>query len=158
MTISVDLVALREVQERDLEVFNEYQLDSEAARMADFPSRDREAFMALWGRILANETIVKRTILYDDAVAGNVVSFLEDDGRREIGYWLGRAFWGKGIATRAVAMLLEIVTDRPLYAEVAIHNQPSRRVLEKNGFNVINQTEEATFLALEVTGSNTNGL
>ena len=148
MTVGVGSVDLREVGEGDLEIFHEYQLDSEAARMADFPARDRDAFMALWHRILANETIFKRTILFDGAVAGNMVSFLEDDGRREIGYWLGRAFWGKGIATRAVALLLEIVTDRPLYAEVVSHNLASRRVLEKNGFHVTNQTDEAVFLAL----------
>ena len=141
-------VVLRDVAESDLELFFAYQLDPEAARMADFPARDRDAFMALWGRILANGEIVKRTILFDDQVAGNIVSFVEDDGRREVGYWLGRDFWGKGIATRALTAFLTIVTERPLYAEVAIHNYTSRRVLQKCGFTLIEHRDEAIILEL----------
>jgi RimJ/RimL family protein N-acetyltransferase len=116
--------------------------------MADFPARDREAFMALWSRILAKTDIVKRTILFDDQVAGNIVSFTEDDGHREVGYWLGRDFWGKGIATRALTAFIEIVTERPLYAEVAGPNHASRRVLEKCGFRIIETRETADILAL----------
>jgi hypothetical protein len=41
-----DDVRLRNVEEPDLEVFFEQQLDPEAARLANFPSRDRERFMA----------------------------------------------------------------------------------------------------------------
>jgi RimJ/RimL family protein N-acetyltransferase len=141
-------ITLRDVSDADLELFFENQLDAEAARMADFPQRDREAYLALWGRILANETIVKRTVLCDGAVAGNVVSFLEDDGRRQIGYWLGRTFWGRGIATRAVALLLDLVSDRPLHAEVVPGNPASRRVLEKNGFTVTEARSDVLILEL----------
>jgi RimJ/RimL family protein N-acetyltransferase len=143
-------VVLRDVHEADLELFFGYQLDPEATAMADFPARDRDAFMALWGRILANETIVKRTVLFEDQVAGNIFSFVEDDGRREVGYWLGRDYWGKGIATRALIAFLAIVTERPLYAEVAIHNHASRRVLQKCGFHITEETSSAYLLELPV--------
>ncbi|HEY6708338.1 MAG TPA: hypothetical protein VJB61_12185, partial [Actinomycetota bacterium] len=43
-----DDVRLRDVEEPDLEVFFEQQLDAEAARLANFPSRDRERFMTHW--------------------------------------------------------------------------------------------------------------
>lgn len=109
--------------------------------MADLPARNRDDFIALWGRILANDGIVKGTVLLDEQVAGNIVSFLENDGRREVGYWLGRDFWGKGIATRALTAFLEIVTERPLYAEVAIPNHASRRVLQKCGFATIEERD-----------------
>src|SRR5207244_9942675 len=36
--------------------FFEHQLDAEATRMAAFPSRDRDAFMAHWARIMSKET------------------------------------------------------------------------------------------------------
>ena len=49
-------VALREVTKEDLPIFFEHQLDAEATRMAAFPSRDREAFMAHWARIMSKET------------------------------------------------------------------------------------------------------
>ncbi|MEX2204057.1 MAG: GNAT family N-acetyltransferase [Actinomycetota bacterium] len=76
-----------------------------------------------------------RTVLADGQVAGNVVSW-EQSGRHEIGYWLGRQFLGKGIATRALDAVLREITTRPLYAYVAAHNLASIRVLEKCGFTI----------------------
>ena len=101
--------------------------------MAAFRSRDREAFVAHWAKLLADPTKIKRTVLCDERVAGNVLSW-EDSGEREIGYWIGREFWGRGVATRAVSLFLREVTARPLIALVAVHNVASVRVLEKCGF------------------------
>lgn len=134
-------VALREVREQDLAVFYEQQLDQEATRMAAFPARGREAFLAHWNRILGDESIFTRTILFDGEVAGNVVSF-QQGGKREVGYWIGKEFWGQGVATRALAAFLEEVKTRPLYAHVAKHNIASRRVLEKCGFTVAGEDKE----------------
>jgi RimJ/RimL family protein N-acetyltransferase len=143
----MSLVTLRDVFDSDIPVFFDHQLDPEAARMAAFPARDRDAFSAHWSRILADETVVARTIVVDGQVAGNVVSFVQDD-RREVGYWLGRDFWGRGIATRSLALFLGQVTERPLYAWVATHNTASRRVLEKCGFAVVDEDIEGLLLAL----------
>ena len=66
-------VTLREVTKEDLPIFFEHQLDAEATRMAAFPSRDRDAFMAHWARIMSKETGILNTILADGTVAGNVV-------------------------------------------------------------------------------------
>jgi RimJ/RimL family protein N-acetyltransferase len=52
----------------------------------------------------------------------------------EIGYWIDKTYWGKGVATRALALFLEEIELRPLYARVAKDNQGSIRVLEKCGF------------------------
>ena len=128
-------VLLREVLEADLPTFFEQQLDPAANRMAAFPAPGREAFTAHWTRILADETITKKTILFDGHVAGNVVSF-ERFGEREVGYWIGKKYWGKGVATRALSEFLGHVTTRPLYARVAKHNVASLRVLEKCGFTI----------------------
>ncbi len=128
-------VRLRDVTARDLPHFFEHQLDPEAARMAAFPIRDREPFMAHWTRILGDDSIIKRTILVDGRVAGNIGCF-EQGGEREVGYWLGREYWGRGVATRALAAFLDQVQARPLTARVASHNTASRRVLEKCGFIV----------------------
>jgi RimJ/RimL family protein N-acetyltransferase len=128
-------VRLRDVTETDLPLFFEHQLDPDATRMAAFPSRDWEAFMAHWTKILGNERVTKRTILYDGQVAGNIGSF-DQLGEREVGYWIGKPYWGKGIATRALAAFLEDEQVRPLYAHVAKHNIASLRVLEKCGFMI----------------------
>jgi RimJ/RimL family protein N-acetyltransferase len=129
-------VRLRVVTEADLPILFEQQLDPKANHMAAFTSRDptdRDAFMAHWARILADESTVNRTILADGQVAGSIVSYL-DEGRREVGYWLGKEFWGRGIATCALAALLEQILERPLYARVATDNAGSLRVLQKCGF------------------------
>jgi RimJ/RimL family protein N-acetyltransferase len=128
-------IQLRDVIETDLIIFFEQQLDSEATRMADFPPRGKIAFTAHWARIMADDTVLIKTILFHGAVAGNIVCF-EQLGEREVGYWLGREYWGQGIATRALKEFLKVVNVRPLYAHVAKHNTASRRVLEKCGFAV----------------------
>lgn len=131
-------VRLRDVVEADLPVFFEHQLDPVANQMAAFPSRDRTTFMAHWAGILSDETVVTQTILVDGQVAGNVVSF-EQFGAREVGYWIGRQYWGQGVATRALAAFLRHVETRPLYAHAAKHNTASIRVLQKCGFAIVGE-------------------
>ena len=128
-------VQLRDVLESDLPIFFEQQLEPEAAQMAAFPARNREAFMTHWNRIMADESVLIKTILFDGNVAGNIVSFIQL-GEREVGYWLGKDYWGKGIATQALEQFLRLIETRPLYAHVAKHNIGSRRVLEKCGFTI----------------------
>ena len=114
-------VSLREVRATDLPIFLEHQLDPLAYRMAAFSPRD--------------ETVAKKTILFDGHVAGNIVAFGRA-GKREVGYWIGREYWGRGIATDALARFLRLVSERPLYAIVAKHNRASIRVLEKSNFSI----------------------
>jgi RimJ/RimL family protein N-acetyltransferase len=141
-----DSIRLRDVQADDLPIFFEQQLDEDATRMAGFPSRERDAFDAHWANnILGNPTAVTRTILLGAHVAGNIGSW-EQDGIRLVGYWIGKEYWGKGVATQALAHFLRIVTTRPLYAHVVRHNLASIRVLEKCGFT--HEREESGELVL----------
>ena len=103
--------------------------------MAAFPSRDRDAFMAHQEEISADDSTIMRTILLDGVVVGDISSF-DRLGEREVGYWIGREHWGKGVASRALAIFLTEVDERPLHAHVAAHNAGSIRVLEKCGFVV----------------------
>lgn len=128
-------IELREVTEADLSIFFEHQREPEANQMAAFPSREREAFMLHWAKILGDETVVKRTIVFEGQAAGNVVSWVQSE-QLEVGYWIGKAYWGKGIASQALKLFLREEGRRPLYAHVAKHNPASRRVLEKCGFTV----------------------
>ncbi|MFI0815244.1 GNAT family N-acetyltransferase [Streptomyces sp. NPDC021098] len=134
-------VRLRAVDRDDLPVFFDYHRDAEANRMAAFTAEDpddRGAFDARWDRILGDDAVVKRTVLYDGRVAGNVLGF-EQYGDPSVGYWIGREHWGKGIATRALAAFLEEVPTRPLHARVAVDNAGSLRVLEKCGFRMVRE-------------------
>ena len=134
---------LRPVIEADLPLFFEQQRDPDANAMAAFPARGREAFMAHWTRIMTDATVAMRTVLCAGEVAGNVVSF-EQDGLRQVGYWIGRRYWGKGVATRALGDFLAQVLTRPLYAHVARQNVASIRVLEKCGFTVCGEDRAAS--------------
>jgi RimJ/RimL family protein N-acetyltransferase len=124
---------LRDVVESDLGAFFEHQREPEANEMAIFPARDREAFDAHWQRLLADDSVTKKTIVHEGEVAGNIGCW-EQEERRLVGYWIGREFWGKGLATRALRELADEVTQRPLHAWVATSNVGSIRVLEKCGF------------------------
>ena len=114
-------VILRPVTADDLPTLFENQRDPEAIRMAAFPPRDREAFWAHWEKILVDASVRARAILFNGELAGTTAGF-DRDGKRRVGYWLGKAFWGKGIATRALALLLKEEPIRPLYAHVARSN------------------------------------
>ena len=139
-----DLI-LRDVVDDDLAVFFEYQLDPEANRMAAFSARDpadRADFMAKWTRILADESTPIQTIVLDGRVAGHVFCWTDEAlGRPEVSYWIGKDFWGQGIATRALAMFLDRVSERPLLGRAAADNVASLRVLEKCGFTRCGRTK-----------------
>ncbi len=133
-------VTLRPVIDTDLLVFFEQQLDPDANQMAAFTRKDpsdRDAFMDHWTRIRGDNAVTIRTALFDGQVAGSVASFVDDQlGEPEVTYWIGREYWGKGIATAALSQFLGIQTRRPLYARAAKDNFASLRVLEKCGFTI----------------------
>lgn len=139
--MEIDEIQLREVKESDLPIFYEQQLDPTANFMAAFTRKDpadRNSFDQRWSRILADQSIPIKTILYKSQVAGYVLSY-EQFGDREVSYWLGKEFWGKGIATKALTLYLEHVSKRPIYARAAKDNVGSIRVLEKCGFTLTGQ-------------------
>ena len=126
-------VRLRSVEDEDIEVFFDHQADPLAVEMAAFPARGKDQFAAHWAKLRADDTLVVRTIVADGLVAGNVGSW-PGDGQQLLGYWVGREWWGRGVATRALALLVDELSTRPLYAHVVEHNVGSIRVLEKCGF------------------------
>ena len=121
-------VRIRPVEDDDLPIFLAHQDDPIAAAMAAFPTRAPDVFFEHWAKIRADPTNYTRTIVADDEVVGDIVSWL-DDGGREVGYWIGREHWGKGFATAALRLLLEEIEDRPITAHVAVaqHRVAARR-------------------------------
>ncbi len=97
--------------------------------------------MAHWGRISVNPTVYNKTIFVDGRIVGSLVSW-EQGGERDVGYWIGQEFWGRGYATRALALFLSQIEERPLHAHAAKHNLGSLRVLEKCGFRVAGPDEQ----------------
>jgi RimJ/RimL family protein N-acetyltransferase len=138
-TSSADDVYLRDVNPEDLPIFFEQQQDPAAVHMAAFTAKDptdRAAFMAHWQRILGSPTNIMKTIVWQGQAVGNIGSY-EEDGRLEVTYWIGKDYWGQGLATKALAAFLKAQTARPLYGRAAKDNAGSLRVMEKCGFTVI---------------------
>jgi RimJ/RimL family protein N-acetyltransferase len=115
--------------------------------MAGFAARDRSDHMAHWHKILGDGAVTARTVLVNGQLAGNVVSW-DQESRREVGYWIGRGYWGKGVATAALSQFLKVEGARPLYGPVAKHNLGSIRVLEKCGFVIDRASADADELTL----------
>jgi RimJ/RimL family protein N-acetyltransferase len=130
---------LRELRDEDLAVLFEQWADPAAVHMAAFTApdhMDRDAFERRWSRLRADESVIARAIVVDGDVAGTIGSWGAAD-EREVTYWVGRSYWGKGVATCALSAFLTVDPSRPLHARVASDNVASHRVLEKCGFRVV---------------------
>ena len=137
-------ITIREVESSDLEAFYEHQLDPEAIRMAAFVSKDakdKAAFDAHWDKMLNSSQNTTRTIVVEGQVAGHIACY-PDGENMEVTYWLGREFWGRGLATQALNRMLHLVADRPIFARAATDNVGSIRVLEKCGFKIIKKNKD----------------
>lgn len=129
-------VALRPMEDRDLDPVFEQMRDPQSVHMAAFTAADpddRVAFDAHMAMVRAAPGITHRIVTCDGQLAGHVASFVVD-GDTEVTYWIGRPWWGRGIASRALELLLELVPARPLHARAASDNVASLRVLAKAGF------------------------
>lgn len=142
-------ILLRPVVESDLPILFEQQLDPEAVAMSAYPAKDRGEFIRHWEGILKNKNVTSRTILYKDKLAGHIICWKEGKYEQRIGYWIGKEFWRRGIASAAVAEFLSLVKIRPLFAEVANHNLASKRVLEKNGFELLDEGAKISMYKLK---------
>jgi RimJ/RimL family protein N-acetyltransferase len=89
-------------------------------------------------------------VVVDGAAVGGIdLRLLSDVFRRagEIGYWLGEAFWGRGIMTEAVRVVTAHAFARfdlvRLEADVFAWNPASARVLEKAGYQLEGRLRKA---------------
>ena len=85
--------------------------------------------------------LVNFAIELEGEIVGGIGLILNSDvyiHTAEMGYWIGEAHWGKGIATEAIRQMLEYTFYYfdiiRIYAEVFENNKASMKVLEKNGF------------------------
>ena len=129
-------ITLRRTALEDLPELFGFQQDEEAIRLAAFTPENHgvlSAYLEKYTPFLSNPTINMQTILVDQIIIGSIAKF-EIEGEAEISYWIDKKFWGKGVASRALAKFLELETTRPILGRVAFDNIGSQRVLEKCGF------------------------
>ena len=128
-------IRLRPVQPGDLPRIYDLQLDPESNSMAVTIPRTREAFDSHWANVLADPGITACVVLVGEELVGTISCF-PMDGQDHVGYWIDRSYWGMGIASKALHLLLQEVAKRPLIAAAATSNGASLRVLQKCGFVV----------------------
>lgn len=132
------MIKLRKVQDEDLQVFFALLQDVVSVKMAGFTSKDpsdKGAHDDHWAKIRSQPDTTISTILFEHAIVGYVASFNRMDDL-EVTYWIHRGHWGRGIATEALRLFLEVVEIRPIHGRVAKDNLGSIRVLQKNGFEI----------------------
>ncbi len=141
--IRLDGLALRAPCAADAGRIADLANDYEIAKMTTnlpFPYRrqDAEAFFA---RMEAADRAREAVFVIEDAAAGPVgmIGFhVSGTLGPEIGYWIGRPFWGRGLATRAAGAALAWASQtwrrKVVVSGHFADNPASGRVLEKAGF------------------------
>lgn len=108
-----------------------------ASAPSPFELGDAEAFLARpRDPVLPSFMIVERTA-DTPRLVGACGLGRRPSGSIELGYWVARSHWGRGIATEACAALVEIARALRLAAlegSYFLDNPASGRVLEKLGF------------------------
>jgi len=117
---------------------------------------DADAFIAM---ALAMTPVTFFAIAVDEAAVGGIGYTLHEDVERvsaEIGYWLGTAYWGRGITTSAVAAVTRLAFDRHedlrrIYAVPFAWSTASMRVLEKAGYRLEGRMRQSAIKDGDVT-------
>ena len=135
----MSVITLRLVEDADLDALFDQMRDPESVWMAAFTADDpgdRAAFDAHMAKVRTSPENTLRAVTCDGRLVGSVACFVVD-GQTEVTYWIDRAAWGRGIASRALELLIELVLVRPLHARAASDNSGSLRVLQKAGFRPV---------------------
>ena len=144
MEIDLGRFLIREWRRGDEEALARHANNPNVARnMRDrFPHPYTSADAQWWiAHASAQSPSTDFAIVVDGEAAGGIGFILQEDVARrsvEIGYWLGEAYWGRGIATDAVRALSEHIFANfdicRIYSTVFELNPASIRVLEKAGY------------------------
>lgn len=130
------VVTLRATRAGDFDALFDVRHDPVAMHMAGFTaddSNDRATFDEHWARIISDPDARVRTVRADGQIVGDLVVRHDGEGWL-IEAWIGRSQWDRGIATRALRLLLDDVIERPLHAKIAADNARATAVLDRLGF------------------------
>jgi RimJ/RimL family protein N-acetyltransferase len=144
LIITTDRLRLRPMERKDIADFVRDLSDWEVQQwlsIPPFPYRhtDGEAFLTI---VRANHGTAHPTAFVvadksSDETLGTISVNIDGDGTGELGYWLGRAHWGRGIMKEAVAALLRHARGHPslrrLIAVTDPANVRSQRILSACG-------------------------
>jgi RimJ/RimL family protein N-acetyltransferase len=132
-------VELRPIDDSDLDALFVQMSDPVSVQMAAFTAKDpddRAAFDAHIAKTRTSSDANTFAVTRDGRLVGSIASFVME-GDTEVTYWIDRSVWGQGIASQALALLLESVSVRPVFARAASDNLGSLKVLQRAGFTVV---------------------
>ena len=145
MIITTDRLRLRPMERKDIDGFVRDLCDWEVQQwlsIPPFPYRpeDGEAYLAIVrnNHMTSHPTVFVVSDKSSDEALGAVSIDIHAGGIGELGYWLGRTHWGRGIMKEAVAALLRHAVDHPALRQLVAVTDPenlrSQRVLMALGF------------------------
>ena len=144
--IEAERVRVRLLAESDLPALYEVNADEAVTRMLPYATwtsaADADAWFKRMEGIQATGLALQFVIAdkASDRAIGTSLLFRLEEGsaRAELGYVLGRAWWGRGLMHEALAALLDrafgAMALRRIEAEVDVRNTASSRVLRRLGF------------------------
>ena len=135
--LTTDRLTLRPFRPDDRDAFRALAGHWEVARMtSDIPHPLTDEDARQWLAPAADEA--RFALIEDDVLIGGAGYFMRTARAAEVGFWLGRAYWGRGLATEAVrAVLAYGLSTGNAAAFTSSHftdNPASGRVLAKLGF------------------------
>lgn len=128
----------RKLEAADAPRVAEFAGDWDIARMtARIPFPYTAAMAATWIAEIPDDEYV-RAIVLDGQLIGST-GYIEDENKTaEIGYWIGRPWWGRGYATEAADALVHHCFTRKRFPRLTcchfVDNAASARVIAKLGF------------------------
>jgi len=136
------MVELRDFNERDVvdlvTILNDENVTRYLSTKIPSPYTSEDAMW--WVEEGSKTGIIKAISIHDQLVGciGVTPGEFEYERSGEVGYWLARQHWGKGIASQALSQLVDLVfSSTPLirlYATVFSGNVASQKLLLKSGF------------------------
>ena len=144
--METDRILLRHWQESDADVLYEYASDPDVGTMAWWPPHKvREESMEVIRTVFNNPTTWAIVLKETGKVVGAMgygpsceCSLPSREGEPTVGYWIGKPYWGKGICTEALRLMIDHIrkttTIPSLVSGHFTDNPASGRVMEKCGF------------------------
>ncbi|MET3659298.1 GNAT family N-acetyltransferase [Sporosarcina psychrophila] len=141
-------IYIEKLQDTDAEGLYKFELDNRAFFEEMVPTRGNDYYnLEVFKKRhedLLEEQVQGGSYFYlikdkDNSILGriNVVDIDKSQKTGHLGYRVGQAHTGKSIATKALKLLVETVTDidiKQIKAKTTTNNIASQKVLEKNGF------------------------
>ncbi|OGV45260.1 MAG: hypothetical protein A2X46_14750 [Lentisphaerae bacterium GWF2_57_35] len=153
-------VYLREHTMADCRPYCEWQTDPEVMKFADKPVQSKEEALAGLVESVAQQADGERRKYFmavvlkgSDEMIGDVGITRNERGFGDMGWFLRRAYWGKGYATEAVLLLIQYAAERlnlkKIFASCHRANKASERIMIKCGFTLFTSNEGRLYYMLD---------